>query len=53
MERLTELADDEELKNIEDRISVYNMSAKYDYSDLKLKFEEQIRSITLIKQKLK
>jgi len=45
MERLTELENDEELKNIEDRISVYNMSAKYDYGDLKLKFEEQIKAL--------
>ena len=45
MERLTELADNEELKSIEDRISVYNMSTKYDYSDLKVRFEEQIASL--------
>ena len=45
MERLTELANDEEFKNLEDRISVYNMSAKYDYSELKLKFEEQIKAL--------
>jgi hypothetical protein len=45
MERLIELENDEELKNIEDRVSVYNMSAKYDYSSLKLKFEEQIKAL--------
>jgi hypothetical protein len=45
MERLTELADNEEMKNLEDRISVYNMSAKYDYADLKIKFEEEIQAL--------
>ena len=42
MERINELADNEELNNLEDKISVYNMSVKYDYIDLKSKFEDQI-----------
>jgi ubiquitin-conjugating enzyme E2 Z len=42
MERITELEkSDYNLK--EDRISVYNMCVKYDYNDLKSKFEEQIK----------
>jgi len=42
MERITELEkSDYNLK--EDRISVYNMCVKYDYKDLKSKFEEQIK----------
>ncbi len=42
MERITELEKSEyNLK--EDRISVYNMCVKYDYKDLKAKFEEQIK----------
>jgi hypothetical protein len=42
MERITELEKSEyNLK--EDRISIYNMCVKYDYKDLKTKFEEQIK----------